>query len=561
MSASAERDPRDESTGWFNGTTIGVSMLIIAFLASLIVAVRNTMRIERPVKPVVYIAHWQLEKGYREALQMVIDDYNKLHPEIEVRQMGVTERVYAQWINTQLIAGTAPDICEMGQSKVFASDEYTVKYFIPLSEYLVQPNPYNKGTSLESLPWKETMLDGMKGGFKEGLQEYYGTPTSLTAMRLFYNKKLLSDAVSEWNGANPSAAIQDGPPTSFGHWMKQCEAIKAYAAKHNDQILPIVSCYQIAGMQGKLEVPFTSNLADQLDLDLDGTTTPVETYIGYIQKKISLESPEVKSMFETVKRVGDQMQSGFSAMDRQQAQFRFVNELAGFLWTGSWDANGTAVQAEAKGFDVGVFDFPLPAKGEPGGEYVRGRANETMSGAGVYGVFKGSRHQQQALDFLKYLTSQQPNQKLNEVSQWPPLTIGAKPSKLMEPFAADMRGFNTRLNFNIGSRVQTEINGKILNYYQGDDSYDAFKHAFEKIVVDPARGGDWGWWFEFDKARTDSRNKERTLGQQQALELIMPDQYDPARYRRALFQQVYRNNALDHRYNFKLFRGMEMPEF
>lgn len=562
MSARApEKDPRDESSGIFNGTTIGITMLIVAFVASLVVAVRNTLRIERPAKPVIYIAHWQLEKGYREALDAIIKDYNELHPEVEVKQMGVTERVFSQWINTQLIAGTAPDICEMGHSKVLTQDEYTVKYFVPLSTYLTEPNPYNKGTDIEHLPWKETMLDGMKGGFREGLQEYFGIPTSLTSMRLFYNKRLVSNAVKMWNEANPNDPIADGPPKSFGHWMKQCDAIKAYANKVDDRILPIVSCYSIAGMQGKLEVPFTSYLADELDLDLDGQVTTIETYIGYLQKKVSLDTPAVKAMFETVKCVGDNMQSGFSAMDRQQAQYYFVNELAGYLWTGSWDANGTAVQAEAKGFEVGVFDFPLPAPDEPGGQYIRGRQNESMNGAGTYGIFKGSKHQKEAMDFLKYISAQKPNEKLNQISQWPPLTIGAKPSKLMEPFAADMRGFNTRLNFSIGSRVQTEINGKLINYYQGDDTFETLKKAFDKIIVDPARGGDWGWWFEFDKARSDSRNKERTLAQQQLLERIRPEDFDEKRYRRALFQQVYRNNAAEHQYLFKLYRGKEMPEF
>ncbi len=553
--------PREENSGWFNGTTIGIAMLVIAFVVSLIVSVRNTMRIERPSKPVIYIAHWQLEKGYREALQVIINDYNALHPETEIVQMGVTERVYSQWINTQLIAGTAPDLCEMGQSKVLTQDDYTVKYFVPLSNYITDRNPHNKGTELEALPWKETMLDGMRGGFREGLQEYYGVPTSLTSMRMFYNKRLVTAAVQKWNKDYPADPIADGPPESFERWMKQCDAIKAYAKVTDDRILPVVSCYGIQAIQWKLETPFTSRLADTLDLDLDGSVTPVETYIGYVQKKVSLDSPAVKAMFEAVKRVGDNMQSGFSAMDRQQAQFYFVNELAGFLWTGSWDANGTAVQAAAKGFEVGVFDFPLPAPNEPGGEFISGRPNEGMNGASVFGLFKGSRHQPQALDFLKYLSSQKANEKFNQLSQWPPLTIGAQPSKLMEPFAADMRGFSTRLDFNIGSRVSSEVNGTITNFLQGDDTYDAYKQAFEQIIVNPSRGGDWGWWFEFDKARSDARNKERTIAQQQLTELIAPAQFDARRYRRAVFQQVYRNNALEHRYLFRKYRGFEMPEF
>lgn len=534
----------DESAGGIRNY-IGVALLVLAFCVSLVVSVINTLRVERPSNTVIRISHWQLERGYREAMQKIIDEYEALHPGVEIEQMGVAERVYSQWINTHLISGTAPDICEMGHSNMLTKDEYTVKYFLPLSTYITRPNPYNDGTDLEGVPWKETLLDGMRGGFREGLQEYYGVPTTLISMRLFYNKRLLKAATGS-----------DQPPKSFGEWMQQCEQIKAYAREKNDRrILPIVSCYGTNDMQGALTVAYTSVMEKDLDLDLNGIISEMETYIGYRRGLVSMDDSRVVAIFQTVRKIGEQMQQGFSSMDRQQAQYKFVNELAGFLFTGSWDAKGTYSQAEKQGFEVGVFELPLPAPGEEFGDLVRGRRNEaSASGACSYGIYKGSKNIEQALDFLMFITSRMGNEKFNHAAQWPPLARGSKPLEMMVPFQPNPIGYNAGIKLPYGSRVGQEFNGQQLNYLQGDIPFSEFKASYNKVITDPRRGGDWAWWFEYDTLRRDVRNKERVLAQDATLDLISPGSRDQARYRRALLQQVTRNNAMDSLWLFRTTR-------
>lgn len=540
----SQPDPRDETAGGIRNY-IGVALLVLAFCVSLVVSVVNTLRVERPDKTVIRIAHWQLERGYREAMQQIIDEYEKLHPGVKIEQMGVAERVYNQWINTHLISGTAPDICEMGHSNMLTKDEYTVKYFLPLSNIITQPNPYNKGTDLEGVPWKETLLDGMRGGFREGLQEYYGVPTTLISMRLFYNKRLLKAATGS-----------DEAPKSFGEWMKQCEQIRAYAKANDPRILPIVSCYKTDDMQGTYTVAFTSAAMEQaLDLDLNGDITALETYIGYRSGKVSMDDPGVVATYETVRKIGEQMQQGFSSMDRQQAQYKFVNELAGFMFTGSWDTKGTYSQAATRGFDVGVCEVPLPAPGEQYGDLVRGRRNEAgASGSCAYGLYKRGKNIDQATDFLMFITSRMGNEKFNHAAQWPPLARGAEPLEVMIPFQPNPVGYNANIKLSFGSGVGQVLNGQTLNYLQGDIPYDEFKKSYNEVIADPRRGGDWAWWFEYDTLRRDLRNKERVLAQDATLELIYPGTRDQARYRRALLQQVIRNNAMDSLWLFRTKR-------
>jgi raffinose/stachyose/melibiose transport system substrate-binding protein len=538
----------------FNGTNLGVALLIVSFIVSLVLSIRNTLHVERPTKKTIRIAHWQLERGYRDALQAVIDEYEKLHPEVEILQTPVGERFYGQWLNTQLISESGPDLCEMGMTKLAQQEEYTVRYFLPLSGYISAPNPYNADNDLKDVPWRETMVDGMRGGFKEGLQEYYGVPTTLYSMRLFYNKNLLKAATGS-----------DAPPKTFGQWMAQCDKIKAWADKpgNDARTLPLVSCYDIVSLRQKFEPAFTARFEPVMDVDLDGTVTNIESYLAMKSGKITMQTPEVKALLETVRSIGNQMQQDFSSMDRPTAQFYFANGIAGFLWTGSWDASGVYSQAKRRGFEVGICDVPLPARGEPNGDFVLGRANDGVgSGGATFGVAQTSKHTDLALDFLRFLTSRRGNALLSQRSEWPALTIGVEPTKLMAPFIPDPRGFSTRLVLTPGSRTQTDLSGELLNYFQGDTDYATLAAKHQAVINSPTRGGDWTWWYDYDQRRRDVRNKERIMGGEIAKQLIgepTPEQLD--RYNRTLFQQMIRNDALDYPYLFKQSFNRELPEF
>lgn len=530
---------------WF-----GLALLAIVFLVCLAASVRNTMTVERPKKAVVRIAHWQLERGYREALDVIIRDYEALRPDIHIEQVPLPDRVYAQSINMQLISNTAPDICEMGNSDLIARDNSTIRYFLPLSAHVVRQNPYNADTDLADVPWRDTVLDGMRSGFREGLADYYGVPTTLTSMRLYYNKTLLELATGS-----------DAPPATFGQWMTACEKVRQYAAARDSRIVPIVTCYDLSTLQQRYAVAFTAAMENQLYLDLNGDISQLKSYVGFCRDKVGPRSPQVRASYEIMRAVGEQMQQGFSAMDRQQAQYRFVNGLAVFMWTGSWDAGGTQSQAKDKGYDVGVFRPPLPAGEEHFAEYVATRSAESADGGGLYGIVKSSPQVSQAVDFLMYLTSRSVNEKFNRLAEWPPITIGARPSELMAPFIADPNGESARVQLAYGTRAGGDVSNEAVNYFQGDQSLDQFLTSFEATLRNPHCGGDWAWWNDVRERQIDVRGKERVLAQQQLIDLLDPATANPERYRRSLLQQVLRNNSLDSIYLFRQVRGQPMPAF
>ncbi len=546
--------------GKINGSMIGVVLLIGTVLASLGLVIKNIRDIEHPTKTTIRICHWQLEAGYRDAMNAVIAEYEKLHPDIQIVQMPVTEKVYTQWINTQLISGTAPDLCEMGKSNLIDKDEYTVQFFVPLGEEVVKPNPYNAGTALEGAMWKETFRDGMRGGFRDTLQDYYSVPTTSISMRMFCNVDLIKTVTG-------SAQV----PKSLGQLIKVCEQVRKYSFETpgiGGRIIPIVSCYGSPAVTNPYLVPFTAKLESELDLDLDGQCSTIESYRGIITGVAGSNSPVIQAYWMAMKQLCDQMQQGFSQMDRQQAQFQFSNGNAAFMATGSWDAAGTYLGAKSQGFAIELADWPLPGPGEPYYEFIAGRANEAASrGAGPYGLYRSSAHKEEALDFLRFLTSVKGNEMLNDLSGWPPIVLGSQPSEKMLPFMPNPDGFTSSLKMGIGSRVGSVLEAESVAYLQGEKSLDAFLSVYDKSLTAPRSDsdwrsdGDWACWKDFDQRWRDCRNQERLLTRDEAIELMQPNAYSADRYRRTVLQQLRRNNGADYQYLFKLFRGKPLPTF
>ena len=77
---------------WVNSNTIGGAFLVVAILLSLAKAIAIHHKLFDPNKSTVRIAHWQLELGYRDAMDLVIANYLALHSNqnLEVLKMPVT---------------------------------------------------------------------------------------------------------------------------------------------------------------------------------------------------------------------------------------------------------------------------------------------------------------------------------------------------------------------------------------------------------------------------------------------------------------------------------------
>ena len=117
------------------------------------------------------VAHSYNDPHVAKAFAALAAAYSRRHPGIEVKVEAVPLRVYRQWIRTQLIGGTPPDLVEpLATGGVW--EEIAVQYLHPLTAAVLEPNPYNEGTPLAQQAWKQTYLDKMAGGYFLHLMEF-----------------------------------------------------------------------------------------------------------------------------------------------------------------------------------------------------------------------------------------------------------------------------------------------------------------------------------------------------------------------------------------------------
>jgi len=144
------------------------------------------------------LGHWQLEASVRQALDQMAEDYSEYRIEhglqpVKIIQDAIPEMIYAQWLTTQLMGGTAPDLIEVGLGSLpmHLWLQYYNRYFVPLTPYVNKPNPYNAGTDLAETSLRSSFKDGMRTSYIEEMQEYVSVPLSQFGVRIFYNKDLL----------------------------------------------------------------------------------------------------------------------------------------------------------------------------------------------------------------------------------------------------------------------------------------------------------------------------------------------------------------------------------
>lgn len=564
----------------FARNNIGLILLVLTVLVCLVQVMRTQQQLDPPGKKVIRIAFWQLEAGYREAMQAMIDEYQKLHPDVVIRQMPITERLYAQWLNVHLIAGDAPDLCEMGMATLTNTDQPKIRYFTPLAEPLDQPNPYNVGTQFEKLAWRETFIDGNRGQFSDSLQEYFAVPTSFYGAGVYYNATLLAAAKAEAGINTPI------PPRTFGQWLEISQAVRAYGKKRGKNIAPIVSCYNVANPSFLLEqytVAFTAGVEPKIDANLDGRISAWETYAGFVQPNsaIAFESERMRAFYHTYKRLMGEFADGYIAMTRQDAMFRFVQGDAAMIVTGSWDAKSLSQQAGDR-FKLGAMQYPVPVRGDmvtidgqavDVGQFVAGPMNSAgATGGAGYGIYKRSKHPEVALDFLHFLTSVKNNGRFNAYCDWAPAVAGSELSDLVKPFMPDPEGYTSEVMFDLSADLGAVYEGKLAQFLTGELTYPQFAKAMTEAITNPTNGGDRAAARLHENDRTSVRNDERTLAAQTALAILGPEkagamatevplptrQEAAERAKKILLQQVRKNNGNESRARFMDVRGKEL---
>ena len=462
----------------------GVAFLLIAFgVSAAYVFYQSFMVGETNLaggRKTIRFAHWQLEGRTVEALNWAADEYMKLHPDVYVQQIPIPERGYRQWVRTQLIGRTAPDLIENSFDA-----NVMIRYFSPITDVVEKPNPYNKGTELEDKPWRETYIDGMKGGWIASLQEYYTMPLSIFTIRIYANRDLLEKA-------------SGGPvrkPQTLGELFALCEKVKAYARRTGERVVPIAgSDYTANIFRSRYWGMATWGLLDVLDTNLDGGVSNSERYEAVMSGAVDLRTdPHVKAGYQVLFELSRYFNPGFMSAKRDQSVFLFAQGNAAMIATGTWDAGSLYRQVEGD-FEIIVFDFPAAAPENPKyGKYIKYRLTEAGVKAGFpFALSRQSKNRELAIDFMQFLSSRKKmlvdgewvgmNEELNRRFRWFPSVVGAEPDEILKPFAPKVDGIYPIFNPRFGPATQLHIDTGYKSYVGEDEpgqvEYGQFLSSF-----------------------------------------------------------------------------------
>jgi raffinose/stachyose/melibiose transport system substrate-binding protein len=422
---------------------------------------------------IIRLAHWQLEAGVRSGLAEAAAKYERLHPNVRIVQEPIPEATYGQWMSTQLMGGTAPDILQAGMVEGHLMTAFFTRYFLPLSRYVTRPNPYNAGTDLEEVPLIRTFKDGMRRSFIDETQEFMTIPLALTGVRLFYNKPLLQKLTG-----------LEEAPSDYRAFLEVCKKIRSQRQPNGQPYVPIAgSRFHYARWDESLIKPLTYLAAREIDFNLDGRFSKEEMFLGFASGKISFSHPAYKASFKMIREIAREFPSGWSGLTRDEALFSFAQQKAVFLATGTYEAEGIREQAAGK-FELGLMDFPLPAKSDPEfGPMAQGPRYENPEGSMPFAVTRTSKHPEVAIDFLLFLASRAQNEKFNQRLKWIPIVVGAKIDPYIKPFEPTLEGVFPAFDPTIGGETFIKWS-QLFSLYQIDQiSYDELAAEFTQLFT------------------------------------------------------------------------------
>lgn len=469
--------------------TIGFGLLGVCIVLSLGQVITRSAKEANTDQITIRLAHWQLEGGIKAAFDEVAKEYTKLHPNVKIEQMLVPERIYPNWATTQLIGGTAPDIIELGKGA--DSGERVARFFLPSTDIVDKPNPYNKGTDLENTPWRSTFFDGMEGAYREDLAEYYGIPCFNTTVRLYYNRTLMKEITGK-----------DEVPTTYDELAALCEEVSRFAARPENSRRKLLA---LAGSKYNSPILIERLMASQTQLfrplqnDMPLMTPSGEdAALNYLKGEWKLESEPIRLGLELQRDLGKYMPPGFLQLGREDSTLYFIQQRALMIATGSWDASSIYQLADEAKFEIGAFQVPFPDKNHPRyGKYTAGVASEANSKTfAAFAVYRGSKHRDVAYDFLAFLTSRKGNTIWSHTSKWPPVIVGVEPHERTVPFMPIAEGAIDGLtlrgmagNLEASRLVDSKLSALMDPNGSVDKYIDAIEPDFGKLLTKDLREG------------------------------------------------------------------------
>lgn len=322
----------------------------IVFIIILSLSCRKSQR-----DNVVTLKFWHAWGGYEgKALEALVEEFNQTHPHIKVIPSFF---VIGDKLLAAIAGGVPPDIATLWDSMLVDMGESGC--FIPLEERMQQAG-FTRDSFLPGI-WEY----GMFGKHR------WGVPTTLNVLGIYYNKKFAREA-----GLDP-----DDPPDSISEleeWSQRLLRISPSESIERIGYIPNNTIIWFWNFGGDVYEPLTRRMV----VDQPANRRALE-WMARMYMRVGLENWR-------------RFSAGFGAYQSPQNPF-FVGKLA-MREDGQWLI--MFIRQFAPDLDYGIFAYPNAITGGPGYTYTSGS---------FWAIPVGTKHPDEAWEFLKWLISPKQN--------------------------------------------------------------------------------------------------------------------------------------------------------
>lgn len=342
----------------------------------------------------------ELENG----LQIVADEYEALHPEVDIELIAQPVSTYSDWIKERLVANDLPDI--QSNFAIELTKQYKAGMIVDISDYLNSESSYAKGCL-----WKETFIPKC---FEQANEFYAGDGCNIpifgTETGIFYNKKIYEELNLEI-------------PNTWDEFINNCEIIKQ--SGKTPIALMARKIDALAWLNWKLATGlfldkflYDKNININEDMRISGG----ELSYAVLNGALDYRSEEVREIYGIfIKHLEEYFKYCDDALELEEsvAKAMFLSGEAAHINTGSWDVS-SLVKNPSKDFEVGVFRFPQFTKENSPYAGVSMSSNSVQTIAVTKSAYSSEGKLDVIMDFLQFFTSKEIYQRfVSEAVQIP----------------------------------------------------------------------------------------------------------------------------------------------
>ena len=433
-------------------------------------------------------------------LEKLAGEYMAAHPNVTIVINKQSLNGDRESITSLLAAEEAPHLLYMISPDILSDAKNG--WIVELTDYLQQPNEYCAAGTLGSEKWVDIYNEKeFLATTRMASGKCYNVCLEKIPIGVLYNKDMFEAAGLVDEAGNIVT------PDTFGDLLDYQETI--YTKLGKNPYFPIYTWYDIV-----LEVSVFADLFEQYDsLDKNGFISQEELVKAYNEGTWGISSTPTteaeKRYREYIKLLKKKTAYYPNAWSSYDALEEFLKgNVAMIEATGGYMAQ--AANDATKDFEVGVFGFPTLSKEDSvyGGKGVyRGSAGLTT---GYFvtntAVADGEETVEACVDFLKYLTAPQNNNRLiNDLGLGLPLAADAEINPLFKPLMEiyqqdskdpnryDWNTFNSWNTFNkqYYDTFLITTQGYQMGKYDIDETLDMLSRATKTSVEKAMKDNNW----------------------------------------------------------------------